>query len=96
MTDGIIFDSGGPWGNCPVQADGTIDGHRFYFRSRGSRWSLDVGGQDPCADATWSYSEHYGPWPDAGWITDEEALAFIEKGAKLFRETTTTKGEKPP
>ena len=56
--------------------------------------SLDVGGQDP-SPMTWSI-EHYGPWPDAGWITDEEALAFIEKGAKLFRETTTTKGEKPP
>lgn len=38
----IIIDSFG--GNCPVQAEGTIDGKPFYFRARGSSWSMSIGG----------------------------------------------------
>lgn len=33
-------------GNCPVQAEGTINGEPFYFRARWDHWSLGVGG-DP-------------------------------------------------
>ena len=40
----IIIDSFG--GNCPVQAEGTIDGKPFYFRARGSSWSMSIGGDD--------------------------------------------------
>ncbi len=29
-------------GACPVQAEGTIDGHPFYFRFRGDEWSLTI------------------------------------------------------
>mgnify|MGYP001570443230 CR=1 FL=1 len=36
----IIYKSLG--GNCPVQAEGTINGHGFYFRSRGEYWYLYV------------------------------------------------------
>lgn len=32
---------------CPVQAEGTIDGFRFYFRARGSRWSLSIAPPGP-------------------------------------------------
>ena len=37
----IIYENG-PGGNCPVQAEGFIDGLPFYFRSRGSGWSLSI------------------------------------------------------
>ena len=30
-------------GNCPVQAEGLIDGHPFFFRARGAHWSMTVG-----------------------------------------------------
>ena len=31
-----------PWGACPVQAEGTVDGLPFYFRARGGEWTLSV------------------------------------------------------
>lgn len=37
----IIYESG-PSGNCPVQAEGTIDGFPFYFRARGGSWKLSI------------------------------------------------------
>ena len=73
-------------GNCPVQAEGKIDGKPFYFRSRGSEWSLRIGG-DPICDPEW---EHYEDYPggeyDAGWITEDEARSFIAKGADLYEK----------
>lgn len=80
----IVIDTIG--GNCPVQAEGSINGENFYFRSRGEYWSIDVGGNDPCVKAEFTYGERYGKWPEAGWITEDEARAFITKGAVLFVE----------
>jgi hypothetical protein len=74
-------------GNCPVQAEGTIDGHNFYFRARWQHWSIDIGGDDPCDSADFTYREAYGDDPySAGWMSDDEARAFIAKGAAKFRE----------
>lgn len=71
-------------GNCPVQADGTINGVPFYFRARGNRWSIGVGG-DVVGDPTFYYEEPYGDAPfAAGWMDDDEARAFIKKGADLY------------
>lgn len=70
-------------GNCPVQARGTIEGKPFYFRSRGDCWSLGIGG-DPVACPEWEHEEDYGVWPDAGWITRDQAKAFIDKAAGLY------------
>lgn len=83
MTDPtIVIDYLG--GNCPVQAEGTINGRIFYFRARGDTWSLRIGG-DPIGDPDWSYIEDYGDDPySAGWMTDEEAEAFIRKGARIY------------
>lgn len=58
-------------GNCPVQAEGTFDGEPFYFRARGSVVTLDVG------DWEWRGPEY--EWPDAGWIGEELARAFIQE-----------------
>lgn len=71
-------------GNCPVQAEGRIDGEPFYFRARGSRWSLSVGGPDTITEPDWFYAENYGDGPfDAGWMPDEEAAAFIARAVDL-------------
>jgi hypothetical protein len=74
-------------GNCPVQAEGRIDGEEFYFRARGARWSLRIGGPDVVCAPKWLYEEDYGDGPfDAGWMSEGEARDFIEKGAKLYAE----------
>src|SRR4051812_24067155 len=82
---GIIIDTIG--GNCPVQAEGTIDDWPFYFRARGSHWSLEVAepGFEPCGEAVW---EHRAKYSDeqyaAGWMTEAEARAFIAQAVPLF------------
>lgn len=71
-------------GNCPVQAEGTINGQMFYFRARGAHWSLGIG-SEPVGSPTWFYHEPYGDNPfAAGWMDDEEARAFIVKAARLY------------
>jgi hypothetical protein len=34
---------------APVQAEGTLDGHPFYFRARGDRWTFAVA-EEPGVD----------------------------------------------
>jgi hypothetical protein len=77
----IIIDCGG--GDCPVQIAGTICGTPFYFRARGAHWSLSVG-SDPFGPSAWEYREVFGQWPDAGWMTIEQARGFLAKGARLY------------
>jgi hypothetical protein len=72
-------------GNCPVQAEGTINGKPFYFRARGTHWSLRVGGADVVGDPAWEYEEPYGEGPyDAGWMSEQEARQFIDRAAALY------------
>lgn len=86
-------------GNCPVQAEGLIDGQPFYFRARGGSWSLSIGsdfedhgafstrGLDVVGNPKWLHEEDWGDGPyDAGWMPVEIAKEMIEKGAVLFRE----------
>lgn len=73
-------------GNCPVRAEGTINGKPFYFRARGDHWSLGIGGADPCEDAEWEHYAWYGSWPDAGWMTAQEAEAFLRAAAARYAE----------
>lgn len=72
-------------GNCPVQAEGKIDGKLFYFRARGDSWALEIGGSGSDIVAEWRHEEHYGTWPEAGWMTEDEARAFINKAVDLYR-----------
>lgn len=79
----VVIDSLG--GICPVEGEGTINGQPFYFRARGGRWSLAVGGTDPVVDPAWTYSEPYGDWADAaGFMTEDEALRFIVAAAVRY------------
>lgn len=78
-------------GHCPVQAEGIIGDRKFYFRSRGEWWTLYIDKENPLKDESeveFYYQEQYGKWPDAGYITEEEALTFIEKGIELWRIQT--------
>lgn len=71
-------------GYCPVQAEGKIAGKVFYFRARGNRWSLSIGG-DVVLAPEWLWSEAYGDAPfAAGWMEADEARAFIEAAAARF------------
>lgn len=89
MKQAKLIISEGPSGMCPVQAEGTINGLPFYFRSRGEHWSLRVAkkkGGDVFANSAWFYEEPY-LIPDtfaAGYASKEECLAFIEKAASIF------------
>lgn len=81
--EGLVIDTLG--GNCPVQAEGTLDGKEFYFRARGERWSFAVGG-DVIMSPEWYHEEPYGDEPfAAGWMTEEEARGFIDKAVALYR-----------
>jgi hypothetical protein len=91
VTPTVVID----WlnGYCPVQAEGTIDGRRFYFRARGEHWSIEV---HPTATGefldwpdyghVWMYRE---PWGDmkfaAGWMPDDVAREMIAKAAVMYR-----------
>lgn len=74
-------------GFCPVQAEGTFQGKRFYFRARGNRWALYIGNTNPLGENEWSYSESYGDEPFvAGWMEEAEALGFIEQSLRLYAQ----------
>lgn len=91
-TDGplpvdLVYDTCG--GNCPVQAEGTVNGYAFDFRARGEGWTMEVG--IPKGNLgwygvyAWEYEEEYnGPEQDAGWMTVDEAKVFIEKAVRLW------------
>jgi len=75
-------------GNCPVQAEGTVDGHAFYFRARGNSWQFHVARcQSEIFDRDVFYHEQdYGDGPfDAGWMPEDEARGFIAEAIALFR-----------
>ena len=72
-------------GNCPVQADGTVNGKPFYFRARGQRWSMSIGGDDVIGKPEWYHQEAYGDTEfAAGWMEWEEALTFLRKAAAMY------------
>lgn len=83
-------------GNCPVQAEGTVGGKPFYFRARGSSWSMSIGGADPADNPEWSHEEDYGTRPyDAGWMPFAEAKSFIHQAAQMFADKIEERSMSP-
>jgi len=81
---GLVIDWIG--GNCPVQSEGHVDGEAFYFRARGNRWSMSIGGTQILTNPSWHHEEPYGDTDfAAGWMSEEEALAFLKKAVGLWR-----------
>jgi len=78
-------------GACPVQAEGTIDGHPFYFRYRGDEWSLTIApvGGDPMDTAAAVYyrnrRDHTGEIFN-GWMEDAEVREIIAACAQEWAE----------
>lgn len=77
-------------GNCPVQGEGIFvdEGveYNYYFRARGTHWSCDVLAGDL---VLWSIEERYSEDTDrfaAGWMSEEEAISFINKAYTKWLE----------
>ena len=82
------------WGNCPVQALGTVLGRDLYFRARHDGWTFDVADRDGnlpsdgFRDSDGFYRE--GKYPNAGWMPHRKAVAIVEQ---CLREYTEGSGE---
>jgi len=89
--DGIEIDFGGA---CPVQGDGTVDGHPCYYRSRGTGWQFAIWEQGvtqeqidgpEAAAPIWEYSDDPYAFPDGGWIAASESIDNIRHAVAEFR-----------
>ncbi len=81
-------------GNCPVQGDGTVYGHAWYFRARGQHWSFHISAIGHEADVVdagegspgWCVFEQWGEHEyDAGWMPEDVAWQMIAKSVDLWR-----------
>lgn len=86
-----ITDSYPPSGLCPVQAEGKINGHPYYFKARYNTMALYVNTSegatevDPYDQKTWSYKEvSPGLSFEAGWAPTWECERFLDKAYALF------------
>ena len=69
-------------GNCPVQAEGTINGVEFYFRARGDRWTFTIMDESD----NFSYGEEYH---NSGWMSEDDAKRLIEDAARFYVNRNT-------
>lgn len=76
-------------GNCPVQAEGTINDHPFYFRGRHEQVSLSIAGPsgDVFGSDAWVHTDQND---DAGWLEDKIALDIIKAFAHIWLKTAET------
>lgn len=81
------------WGNCPVQALGTVRDRDLYFRARNNGWSFDVADRtgnlpsDGYRDSDGFYRE--GSYPDAGWMPLGDAVEIIARCLREYRDNPT-------
>ena len=76
-------------GNCPVQAEGTVNGVPFYFRARGQHWSFAIGPDPVAVSLGWEEGFYRSEeWGDslfaAGWMEQNIAMKIIEKCAAEY------------
>lgn len=92
---------GGRWtcNACPVQAEGEIGGHGWYFRARYETWSFSVsepgGDHDAAVDVSCGFASGWHieeEWGDegyaAGWMPPAVALGFILDCLAAFKAGT--------
>lgn len=63
------------FGSMPNQAEGDLNGKRFYFRARWGGWSLRVADTDH--DAVTGEIVESGADENAGWWTETESKKFL-------------------
>jgi hypothetical protein len=89
-AEAVITTAGG---NCPVQIEGTVDDHFFYFRARGQRWSCEFATKegDLCTEnVSFRVEQPYGDEPfAAGWMPLSEAYGFLIAAIGQFRQYNT-------
>jgi hypothetical protein len=70
-------------GYCPRQAWWVLDGKYYYFRARGSQWSLEISETD-LGENIWSYCEkNYKEWPECGYLEEWECIKLVNKAMKV-------------
>lgn len=79
-----------PYGYCPVQIMGTLEsGDTYYFRARGSRWSLTIAPTEKelfdVNTKLFDYSENYGKTFEAGWMKRRDAIRFATFAIRKWR-----------
>jgi hypothetical protein len=86
-----------PSGNCPVQSEGLLPtGEWYYFRARGSRWSLQIAKTE---EDWWSDERgekllfnhqvpDYCQWPEAGYLSKRKCIKLATSAIEKFYETT--------
>jgi hypothetical protein len=76
-------------GHCPVQAEGTINGYPFYFRSRHQHWALYVGPMGKTAnmsDREWCFREEYPGCKDETPMDYHGHLVYFSAGTAERKE----------
>lgn len=85
-------------GVAPVQAEGTVAGHPFYFRARHQRWSFAVSENSeisPVSIRTEKEGQQHGYFREsllngepfaASWMPEEEARRIIHECANQYLE----------
>lgn len=93
-------------GNCPVQAEGRVDGLPCYFRARGESWQFCVAAT-PTGDPLDAYDHKGGTFYiegqadetgkesefRAGYMEDAEVKRHLSEAIDLFREWNRQRGE---
>lgn len=74
-------------GNCPVQAEGKVDGNYFYFRARGDEWQFHVArtNEEIFSKPIFYKEQEFGTGFDASWMDAETALDFITESIAEYR-----------
>ena len=61
---------------APVQAEGAVDGHAFYFRARHESWEFAIS-EDPAVDPASIQSEEHGFYRTAVYPGGPRAASYI-------------------
>lgn len=88
--DGLVIDVSGA---CPVQGEGSLDGHPLYFRARHDGWSFCVAASldgDPVdvgfGSPGWYLEGSYGLDEEASWMPASDSMKIVEACVARIRK----------